>query len=278
MNRSFNINGQLLDLTEPKVMGILNLTPDSFYDGGRNTNPSEYMKLVEQMIEDGADFIDIGAFSSRPGAEIISQEEELERLIKPLKDIRKQFDIPLSIDTFRSNVANVVVNEGANMINDITAGEGDENMFKTMADLKVPYCLMHMKGKPETMQNAPEYTSVVKEVLSFLGEKVAQLQKLGVNDIVVDPGFGFGKTVAHNYQLLKALTLFKELLVPVMVGLSRKSMINKVLNITPEKALNGTTILHTLSLLNGASILRVHDVKEAKEAIKLVSLYIKTDF
>jgi dihydropteroate synthase len=268
--------GKLVDLSTPKIMGILNVTPDSFYDGGRYTNKDIILRRVEKMLEEGADLIDIGAYSSRPGADDIPAGEELKRLEMALQPIREKFQgILVSVDTFRSEVAkHVVENFEVDIINDISAGNADKKMFDTIATLGIPYIIMHMKGTPKNMQENPGYKDVVKEIFMFFSEKLYQLRLLGVNDIIIDPGFGFGKTIEHNYQVLNQLDSFRMFELPVMVGISRKTMIYKTLDITPGDALNGTTVLHTISLLNGANILRVHDVKEAKQAIKLCELYM----
>lgn len=270
--KSINCNGMLLDFSTPKVMGIINLTPDSFYYGGKYKDETEIVEGVRQMITDGASIIDLGAQSTRPGAELIHADEEWKRLKSPLKKIRKEFpDIPISVDTFYSSVAKKAVEAGADIINDISGGSMDDKMFEAVAKLKVPYILMHIQGTPQTMQQNPHYENVVKEVMKYFSEKISQLVLLGVHDIIIDPGFGFGKTLEHNYELLNKLDLFRMLERPIMTGISRKSMINKVLNIKPEDALNGTTVLNTIALMKGANILRVHDVKEAVEAVKLVS-------
>ncbi len=267
-----NLRGKLFSFGKPVVMGILNLTPDSFYDGGRYFNMDKIIDHTGKMIEEGAQFIDIGANSSRPGARQISESEELDRLVEPVGEIRKLFpDIYLSVDTFRSGVAKRMVNEfRVDMINDISAGELDEKMFEVIRELQVPYIIMHMKGTPENMQDNPVYKNVVKEVVRYLAEKVYVLNSLGVNDIIVDPGFGFGKTLDQNYQLLAALDVLSLPGVPVMAGLSRKSMVFKLLETSPGKVLNGTTAVHTIALMKGADILRVHDVKAATEAISIV--------
>ena len=269
-SRSFKV--KKLNLDEPAIMGILNVTPDSFFDGGKYKDEQSIINQVDKMINGGADIIDIGAYSSRPNAEHISEEEELNRIIPIIKLIRLQYpDVIISADTFGSIVAKECVAAGADLINDISGGTIDENIFITIAKLQVPYVLMHIKGTPQNMQSNPEYINVVEEVKAYFTEKIAQLNALGVTDIILDPGFGFGKTVEHNYQLLNNLDTFSEFGLPVLAGVSRKSMINKVIGTTPEKALNGTTVLNTIALLKGAKILRVHDVKEAKEAITLVS-------
>ncbi|HRH23628.1 MAG TPA: dihydropteroate synthase [Candidatus Magasanikbacteria bacterium] len=267
-------NGKVLDLTTPVVMGILNITPDSFFDGGKYTDEQTILTQVQTMITEGATIIDVGAVSTRPGADEVSEEEELKRLIGAIRIIRKNYsDLIISVDTCRASVAKEAIRAGADMINDISGGEYDPNMFATIAELQVPYVLMHMQGTPRDMQQNPQYTDVVKEVYLFFKHKAEQLTALGVRDIILDPGFGFGKTLKHNYQLLKHLSLFSELGYPILVGVSRKSMINKVLGTTPDCALNGTTALHTLAIMNGARILRVHDVLEAREVVKLMNMY-----
>lgn len=268
---TLNVRGTLLELSEPKIMGILNLTPDSFYDGGRNNELNTALKKTEQMLTDGADIIDIGAYSSRPGAEHITEETELERMIPVIRAIMKEFPgTVLSVDTFRSGVAKASVNEGAGIINDISAGSLDKNMFKTIAEIKVPYILMHMRGTPQTMAQHTDYENITAEVCRYFAEKAAQLKALGVHDLIIDPGFGFAKTLEQNYELLSKLNALRICGYPVLAAISRKSMIYKLLNTDAEKALNGTTVLNTVALMQGANILRVHDVKEAKEVIKIV--------
>jgi dihydropteroate synthase len=275
---TLNCKGKILYFQYPIVMGILNITPDSFYDGGMYESEPDIIKRVGKMLAEGASIIDIGSMSTKPGAQIISEHEELNRLIPVIKSIIVHFpDIIISVDTFRSNVARVAIKEGAAIINDISGGDMDVKMFETIARLNVPYVLMHMQGTPQTMQKNPEYKDVVKDIIYILSEKVEKLKQLGVNDIIIDPGFGFGKTVEHNYQLLKNLKCFDFFELPILVGISRKSMINKVLHIKPEDALNATSILNTIALLNGANILRVHDVKEAVETIKLLEVYNQSD-
>ena len=254
-------------------MGIINVTPDSFFDGGNYNNIDSALKQAAKHLEEGGDFLDIGGFSSRPGADDVTVEEELQRVIRPIEAIKKAFpNAIVSIDTFRAKVAAEAVAAGADIINDISAGEDDPDMFETVARLQVPYIIMHKKGSPKTMQQNPAYGNVVVEVAKYLSERVGKLNELGVNDIIIDPGFGFGKTVEHNYELLKELGHFKMFDIPLLVGFSRKSMINKILGTKPENALNGTTVLNTLALQKGAHILRVHDVKEAVEAVKLVGM------
>lgn len=267
---SLNCRGKILHLNQPIVMGILNVTPDSFYDGGKFIEESGILKRVEEMIQQGAVIIDVGGASSRPNSAIISVEDELLRTIKHIELISKYFpEAILSIDTWRSRVAKEAIEAGACIINDISGGDMDEKMFKTVAELQSPYILMHMQGTPQTMQVNPVYDNVVTEVIGSLKTKMEKLRSLGVHDIIVDPGFGFGKTNEHNFRLLKNLNLFKILKSPVLVGVSRKSMINKTLNIKAQEALNGTTALNMAALMNGANILRVHDVKEAMETIQL---------
>jgi len=267
---TLNCNGQLIDLSEPIIMGVLNVTPDSFFDGGKYKNGEALLQQVGKMISAGAMIIDVGGMSSRPGAEIINVSEELSRVIPIIKQIKEHFPtIIISIDTVRSEVARQSVAAGASIINDISAGSIDDQMFETVAELNVPYILMHMQGKPENMQQHPDYQDVTKNVLDFFIEKIGELRELGVKDIILDPGFGFGKTIQHNYQLLQNFAIFKILDLSLLAGISRKSMIYKVLDSTPEEALNGTTVLNTLALERGAKILRVHDVKEAEETITL---------
>lgn len=270
--KTINCKGNLIDLNKPKVMGILNLTPDSFYDGGKYRSERLILLQVEKMIVEGATFVDIGAYSSRPGAKDLSENEELERITQILELILKNFpDIFISIDTFRSKVAKTCVEIGACMINDISGGNLDTNMFETIAKLQVPYVLMHMPGTPQTMQTLTDYEDVVKDIIYYFSKKITQLNILGVNDIILDVGFGFGKTLDQNYELLQKLKLFESFDLPILTGISRKSMIYKLLNITADKALNATSVTNTIALLNGSNILRVHDVKEAVETIKIVS-------
>ena len=268
---TINCKGNLVDLSSPKVMGILNITPDSFYDGGKYKNESEILNQVEKMLLDGATFIDVGAYSSRPGAQHISEEEELKRSIPVIRLLMQNFpEIIISVDTFRSKVAKETIHAGAALINDISGGKMDSQMFATVANLQVPYILMHMLGTPQNMQQNPVYTDVTKEIISFFAAQIHQLHQLKLNDVLIDVGFGFGKTIDHNFELLKNLALFKSLEVPVLAGISRKSMLYKTLDISAKEALNATTSANTIALLNGASILRVHDVKEAVEAVKIV--------
>ncbi|MDG1040458.1 MAG: dihydropteroate synthase [Polaribacter sp.] len=268
---TLNCNGKLIDISTPKVMGILNITPDSFFDGGKYKDQKDIIQQVEKMLSEGATFIDVGAYSSRPGATHISEEEELQRIVPIIELLVKKIpEIIISVDTFRSNVAKKTIEVGAAIINDISGGKIDSKMFKTVADLQVPYIIMHMLGTPQNMQKNPVYEDVTKELISFFAAQISKLHQLKVNDVIIDVGFGFGKTVEHNYQLLKNLLLFKNLDTPILAGVSRKSMLYKPLNITPKMALNATTSANTIALLNGATILRVHDVKEAVEAIKIV--------
>lgn len=262
----------MLNLKLPAVMGILNLTPDSFYDGGHYLSLNAQLKRVEQMLEEGASIIDIGAVSTRPGAVEICQTGELQRLLPSMKAIRHQFPgILLSVDTYRPLIARAMVENGADMINDIYGGRFEPGMFETIASLKVPYILMHMKGNPDQMQQNPEYSDVLAEVTYFFEQQTKLAAEAGIREIIIDPGFGFGKTNEHNYTLLSCLDTFRSLGYPVMAGISRKSMITRILKIKPEEALNGSTVLHTVALLKGADVLRVHDVKEAMEAIRLVN-------
>ena len=267
-----NVNGRLMDLSEPQVMGILNVTPDSFYAGSRSETEKDIVQRLHQIIDEGASIIDIGGYSSRPNAEHISAEEEMNRLRNGLEIIRKHSpNAVISVDTFRADVAKMCVEEyGVAIINDISAGQMDEQMFPTIAKLGVPYIIMHMKGTPQDMQMSPQYDHFLKEIFYYFSEKVQKLRDLGVKDIIIDPGFGFGKTLEHNYELMNHLEEFSLFELPLLVGVSRKSMIYKLLGSTPEEALNGTTALHTIALLKGAHILRVHDVKEAVESIKIV--------
>jgi dihydropteroate synthase len=273
--KTLNCGGKLVDLGKPQVMGILNLSPDSFFDGGRYPSVDQALKQAGRMLEEGARFLDIGAASSRPGADLLPPTTERERLEPALKAIVREFPEALvSVDTYYSETARLAVGEGACMINDISAGSIDPGMFETIAGLKVPYVLMHMQGTPQTMQQEPVYKDVVREVAAFLAVKIAGLTALGVRDIIIDPGFGFGKTVEHNYQLLRDmdfLTMFER---PVLAGVSRKSMICRVLDIPAGEALNGTSVVHTLALLKGADILRVHDVKPAMEAIAITNHFM----
>jgi len=267
---TINCNGNLIDLTTPRVMGILNITPDSFYDGGKFNNIDRALQHVEKMVGEGADFIDIGAYSSKPGAETISQNEELARIVPVINAVINRFpDILISVDTFRSEVAKACVDLGAVIINDISAGSLDENMMPTVADLRVPFIMMHMRGNPQTMQQMTRYDDIVMEMLFYFSQKVAVARSFGISDLIIDPGFGFAKTLEQNYEVLSKLKLFKTLELPLLVGLSRKSMVYKPINATAAQSLNGTTALHMDALRKGTRILRVHDVKEAVECIKL---------
>lgn len=254
----------------PLVMGILNITSDSFYDGGKYLKEAEWLAQAQKMITEGADIIDIGAYSTRPGAENVSEETEIERLTATIQSIRKAFpEVLISADTFRAKVAEKAIEAGANIINDISGGTMDEKMFETVAKLNVPYVLMHIQGTPATMQVDPTYQNVTKEVMAFFEERIALLEKLGLKKVILDPGFGFGKTMEHNYELLQNLEQFQKFGLPVLAGISRKSMIYKLLNISQQESLNGTTILNTIAIQKGAKLLRVHDVKEAKEVVTL---------
>lgn len=268
-----NIKGNLMDLSTPKVMGILNATPDSFYKASRVESLPDVTEQVGQMVEDGMDILDIGGYSSRPGAENVEIQEETDRVVPVIEALSKAFpDLPISIDTFRSAVAKEAVQAGAAIVNDISGGSADDAMYETVATLKTPYIVMHMQGTPQHMQDNPHYEDVVKEVIDYLQEKVNAATDAGILDIIIDPGFGFGKSVDHNYRLAASLPDFRIFGLPVLVGFSRKSMINKVLKTTPKDALNGTTVLHTFALMNGASILRTHDVKEARQAVTIVEM------
>ena len=272
LNRKVTLNckGKLVDLSSPTVMAILNVTPDSFYGNSRINNVDDALKTTEKFINEGATFIDVGAYSSRPGAVDISVDEELNRSIPIIKAIAKEFpETLISIDTFRAKVAEECIGAGAHLINDISGGSLDNEMFNTVAKLNVPYIMMHMKGTPQTMQIEPEYEDVALEVITYFTEKMSTLKKLGVKDVIIDPGFGFAKTIEHNYQLLNKLACLNTFNIPILVGFSRKSMITQALNIKNTDALNGTSILNTISLQKGATILRVHDVKAAVECIKL---------
>lgn len=278
-SKYINVNGLLLDLSTPCVMGILNVTPDSFYAGSRMQTEAEIKRRVQQIVAEGAGMIDVGAYSSHPKAENVSPQEEMERLRTGLKILREvQPEAVVSVDTFRADVARMCVEEyGVAIINDIAAGEMDGNMFRTVADLNVPYVMMHMQGTPQDMQQHPHYDNLLKEVFQYFARKVQQLHDLGVKDIILDPGFGFGKTVEHNYELLAHLEDFRIFELPLLAGVSRKSMIYRLLGTTPQEALNGTTVLDTICLLKGADILRVHDVREAVETVKIVEAMKKVD-
>ncbi len=265
-----NCKGNLIDLSTPKVMGIINITPDSFYSGSRKNSENDILTTAEKMLSEGATFLDVGAYSSRPGAQDISAKEELERLIPALEIILKQYpDVILSIDTFRAKVAGEAIKTGAAIINDISAGKFDEDMLSVITKYQVPFIMMHMKGTPQTMKDLNQYENLLRDILSYFSERIKAAREAGINDIIIDPGFGFAKNIDQNFELLSKLKLFKNLNLPVLTGLSRKSMIWKKLNISAQEALNGTSVLNTVALMNGANILRVHDVKEAMECIKL---------
>ena len=267
---TINCKGQLIDLSIPKVMGILNVTPNSFFDGGKYKNEEEIISQVDKMLSEGATFIDIGAYSSKPSAEFVSEEEEIERIVPVIELILKHFpDALLSIDTFRAEVAKAGLESGAAIINDISAGELDNKMFDVIAKYNVPYIMMHMRGNPQTMQTLTQYDDIVKEMLFYFSEKVKKARSFGINDLILDPGFGFAKTTDQNYEVLQKMELFNLLELPVLAGVSRKSMIYKTLGNSAQEALNGTTVLNTIALTKGAKILRVHDVKEAVECVTL---------
>lgn len=270
----YQVNGKKLDFAKPMAMAVINLTPDSFYDGGKYGSTEDVLRDADEKVKQGASILDLGAASSRPGAKEIDEVEEWERLKDPLIALRKKFpDQLISVDTFHASVAEKAVAEGADIINDISGGELDENMFSKIASLDVPYVMMHMQGTPQTMQIDPQYGDVVYEVKNIFGKKIEKLKQLSFSKIIIDPGFGFGKNTEHNFQLLKQLPQFIELGFPLMAGFSRKSMINKVIKTNPVTSLNGTTVLNTIALMHGVSILRVHDVLEAKQAIELVEYY-----
>lgn len=267
---TINCKGQIIDLSTPKIMGILNITPNSFYDGGKYSLENNAIAQVEKMLKEGATFIDIGAYSSKPNAELVSEEEELNRIIPVVKAILNKFpDALLSIDTFRSTVAQECINNGAALINDISAGSLDEKMMEVIASNNVPYIMMHLRGTPQTMQDQTNYEHIINEILTYFSDKVNKARSLGINDLIIDPGFGFAKTTDQNYEILSNLELFKMLELPILAGISRKSMIYKTLDTSPEEALNGTTVLNTIAITKGATIIRVHDVKEAMECVKL---------
>lgn len=267
---TINCKGQIIDLTTPKIMGILNITPNSFYDGGIYSLEKNAIAQVEKMLKEGATFIDIGAYSSKPNAEFVSQEEELIRIIPVVKTILKEFpEALLSIDTFRSSVAQECLNNGAALINDISAGNLDEKMMEVISKYNVPYIMMHLRGTPQTMQSQTNYEHLIKEMITYFSDKVNKARSLGINDLIIDPGFGFAKTTVQNYEILSNLELFKVLELPILAGVSRKSMIYKPLEVTANDALNGTTVLNTIAITKGANIIRVHDVKEAVECVKL---------
>lgn len=265
-----NCNGKLIDLSTPKVMGILNITPDSFFDGGKNEGDQAIIDKVQKMLSEGATFIDIGAYSSKPNAEFVSETEEIKRILPVIEMLVKVFpEILISIDTFRSEVARVSIEAGASIINDIASGNLDAKMMETVAKYNIPYIMMHMKGNPQTMQNFTDYEGIIKEMLFYFSEKVNEARSFGINDLIVDPGFGFAKTLEQNFEVMNKLELFQMLDLPLLSGISRKSMIYKTLGNSPQDALNGTTFLNTVSLMKGAKILRVHDVKEALECVML---------
>ncbi len=271
-----NCNGRLLNIDKPIEMGIINITPDSFYSGSRYESQDEILNRAAQMINEGATILDIGGQSTRPGSTRLRDEEELERVLEPISSIRKEFpEIFISIDTFYSLVAKEAVRAGADIVNDISAGSLDEQLIETVAALKVPYVLMHMKGNPQNMQEQTHYEDVTENVYAFLKQKKVELLDAGIKDLIVDPGFGFGKNISQNFELLKNLSIFKDLESPILLGISRKSFIYKTLGISAADALNGTTVLNTIGLSNGASILRVHDVRAAREAIQLVNTYMQ---
>ena len=272
MKRTINIKGTILDVSSPIVMGILNITPDSFSDGGRYVSPDDAIKRAKQMDDEGASIIDIGGYSSRPNAADVSEQEEMDRVIPIIEKLSQETDRPLSVDTFRSRVADESIRAGASLVNDISAGSDDANMISTVAEHNVPFIAMHKQGKPSNMQNNPQYSNVLEEVYSYLKHVIDKCKSAGIEDVIIDPGFGFGKSLTHNYQLLNQLDRFKSLDVPIMVGISRKSMIYKTLGVDVEDALNGTTFLHAFSLNNGTNILRVHDVKEAMECVRLFDI------
>ena len=274
-----NVNGKLMDLAQPQVMGILNVTPDSFYAASRKHTELDIKQRALQIIDEGGTIIDVGAYSSRSNAKHITTEEEMDRLHFGLKIINETIpNAVISVDTFRADVARMCVEEhGVAIINDIATGQMDENMFETISDLNVPYIIMHMQGTPQTMQKNPHYDNLLKEVLEYFAHKVGRLQELGVKDIILDPGFGFGKTVTHNYELLAALDEFSIFDLPILVGVSRKSMIYNLLDISPDEALNGTSVINALSLERGANILRVHDVKEAVEVVRIINKMKESD-
>jgi dihydropteroate synthase len=276
---TINLNGKLVNLSSPVVMGILNVTPDSFYDGGFYTTEAAVVKRAAQIVEEGGLFIDIGAMSTRPGAKEISLQQEIDRLLPVVRSVKREFpEANLSIDTYRSEVIQLIYNEiGGFLVNDISGGTFDDKMFEKVAGLNLPYILMHTQGMSDTMQDSPVYLNVVREIILFLSEQLQKLNQLGVCDIIIDPGFGFGKTADHNYELLNHLDSFKIFGLPIIAGISRKSMIWKELNISPDQSLNGTTVLNTCALLGGCNILRVHDVKEAVETVKLVDKIKNTD-
>lgn len=268
---TLNCNNTLIDLQTPRVMGIINVTPDSFYDGGKLSSTEAVLEQADQMIREGASFLDLGGYSSRPGAKDVSEEEEIQRIIGPIEQISKAFpNVPVSVDTFRNKVAKKAVEAGAAMVNDISGGLLDDEMIDTVSNLQVPYIMMHMRGTPQTMTKHTDYSNVTLDVLAYFSERIRRARKAGINDLIIDPGFGFAKTPEQSFELLNQFELFKQLELPLLVGVSRKSMIYRTLGVTAQDALNGTTALNTVALLKGASILRVHDVKEALECVTLV--------
>ncbi|WP_425390167.1 dihydropteroate synthase [Ekhidna sp.] len=269
---TINIRGEIIDLSTPKVMGIINLTPDSFFKGSRKVDSDEILRTTEKMLEEGANFLDVGGYSSRPDAEDVSIEEELERVVDPIKAIIDRFpEAIISIDTFRSEVARQAVSAGASLVNDISAGHLDDKMLSSVAEMGVPYIAMHMRGTPQTMKKLTNYSDLLNEVMKYFSSVISDCNQLGIKDVIIDPGFGFAKTAEQSFDLLNKLNHFHHLDRPLLVGVSRKSMIYRTLNSTAEEALNGTSVLNTVALLKGAQILRVHDVREAVEAVKLVS-------
>lgn len=274
---TLNLRGKLYSLSEPQIMGILNVTPDSFYAESRTPDDSHIAQRVDKLMSEGANMIDIGGYSSRPGADNVSPEEEKARLRRGIRVVRSKYpDVPISVDTFRADVAKMCIEEeGADIINDISGGMLDKQMFRTVAHLGIPYILMHMQGTPDSMQVAPQYRNLRNEVMLYFAQRIDSLCQMGAKDIIVDPGFGFGKTLEHNYELLNHLEDFKVFNLPLLVGVSRKSMIYKLLNGSPQTSLNGTSIINTISLMKGANILRVHDVKEAVEAKKIYCQMLK---
>lgn len=272
---TINCKGKLVELDTPKVMGILNITPNSFYDGGRYRSDSDFLKQAETMLIDGASFLDLGAYSSKPNAEFVSVEEEVQRLLPVLELLLKEFpDALISIDTFRAEVAKKAINSGATIINDISGGMLDSNMLQTVGELGAPYIMMHMRGTPNTMQQFTQYTNLINDILYYFSERISVARSHNIKDIIIDPGFGFSKTLDQNYELMQKMELFSILELPLLVGISRKSMIYKLLGTTPKEALNGTTVLNTISIQKGAKILRVHDVKEAVETLQILNKII----
>ena len=274
MQMTINCKGKLIDLSTPKVMGILNVTPDSFYDGAMYKDEANIVSQVRKMLNEGATFIDVGAYSSKPNAEEVSQEEELQRILPIIDLLLKHFpEIMISIDTFRAEVAKQCIKKGAALVNDISAGHLDENMLQTVANLNVPYIMMHMRGNPKTMQQQTDYNNILKEIIFYFSERITKVRALGIKDIIIDPGFGFAKTLKQNFEILNQLEGFKITDLPLLVGVSRKSMIYKTLETSPAEALNGTTALNMIALQKDAKILRVHDVKEAVECVRLFNQF-----